>query len=182
MRRVTATESPALPIPSPRVPMSCKRKSEYGAKTTPDGTPPAEVERNTSESVRWQLEHWRAVELKRARPRSWVDPAVIAIGVGGARCAMKNVKFATSSCSSLRPPEQLLLSAAKSSSVPGIRSSGQPLMTALVGERFARFSVANARLGAPRMQADGAMPISFRDASAENCPRSGPPPFQPNGP
>ena len=75
---------------------------------------------------------------------------------------MKNVKKPTSSCSSLMPPAQLLVSAAKSSSVPGTASSGQPLMTALVGARLARFSVANARLRAPRMHDVVVMPISFR--------------------
>jgi hypothetical protein len=42
--------------------------------------------------------------------------------------APQRVKLETSSCSGLRPPEQLLFSAAKSSSIPGFMSSGQPLI------------------------------------------------------
>ena len=75
---------------------------------------------------------------------------------------MKNAKFATSSWTSVRPPAQLFSSSAKSSSVPGTRSSGQPLMTALVGARLARFSVAKSVTTAPAAQLVVVMPISFR--------------------
>ncbi len=74
---------------------------------------------------------------------------------------MKKVKFATSSCSSLTPPAQLFSSVAKSSSVPGTRSSGQPLMTALLGARLARFSVPKERLATPKLHDDVVIPISF---------------------
>ena len=45
MRRAAVTESPSLmPIRSPKAPMSCAKKSEYGVNTMFAGTPPAEVE------------------------------------------------------------------------------------------------------------------------------------------
>jgi hypothetical protein len=58
--------------------------------------------------------------------------------------------------------EQLLFSPAKSSSMPGFWSSGQPLMIAFVPARLARFSVAKALTTVPRLQLVVVMPISFR--------------------
>jgi hypothetical protein len=48
---------------------------------------------------------------------------------------MNSANSSTSSCVSVSPPAQLFSSAAKSSSTPGIWSSGQPLMTAFVPAR-----------------------------------------------
>jgi hypothetical protein len=94
MRRVAATESPSLiPIWSPKAPMSCAKKSEKGAKTRPAGTPPADVERKTSLSERWQPLHASAAELNKVRPRSSDVPAATATCVGGAKCAMSRFEF-----------------------------------------------------------------------------------------
>src|SRR5207244_5908909 len=118
---------------SPSVPMSCSKKSLNGANTMPLGTPPADVETKTSESEPWQPEHCNDAELNNVLPRSSAEPVVIAVRGGGARCAMKNVKSPTSSWSSLTTSGapassvvQLLVSAARLSSVPGMTSSGQP--------------------------------------------------------
>ena len=74
---------------------------------------------------------------------------------------MNSANSSTSSWVSVRPPAQPSVSSAKSSSTPGSRSSGQPLMTALVLGRLARVSSAKSLITWPFTQLVVVMPISF---------------------
>src|SRR5262249_9566731 len=105
IRRVTGTLSPSLPMPSPSVPMSCTRKSENGVKLTL---------RPLAVTV-YAVDRWQPLQPSRLNSVSPRPLLLSMLRPGWFRLRMKNAKFATSSWTSVRPPAQLLFSAAASS-------------------------------------------------------------------